>query len=116
MISQELKQFLPIIQMLGKIRGAKLRKQILLDHYKRDPKIYKAVKEIVTNLVHKNIPIDTNIKRKLVRHKRSIIELIHDNNRKRNRKHLAQSGGYLQYIIPVLTQILSRLLSNNGAS
>ena len=116
MISSDLKDCLPIITMLGKIRGVELRKKILLDYQKTNPNIYKAVKEIVTNLVHKNLPIPSEIKKKLYRHKRNIIDLIHDKNRKRQRKHLGQSGGYLHYLIPVLTQIVSSFLTNNGTS
>ena len=68
MISSDLKDCLPVIMMLGKVRGADLRKKILLDHHKQNPNIYKAVKEIVTNLVHKNLPIPLEIKKKLYRH------------------------------------------------
>lgn len=114
MISKELSECLPIIQLYMKLKGKKLRQDFLSDQFKQDAKIYKAIHEIVMNVVHQNLPIPDDVKPKLRRHKRAIIEFIHDKNKKRNRKHLVQSGGYLHYIIPAAIQLISSLLSNGG--
>lgn len=114
MISDDLKDCLPIMELLMKIKRPKLRQDFLCDQFKQNPKIYKAVHEIVTNLVHKNIPLDTSTKQRLRRHKRNIVDLVHDKNKKRHRTHLIQSGGYLHYIIPAVLSLLSTLLKDGG--
>lgn len=115
MISSDLQECLPIIKILPKIRGVALRKQFLSDQYKNDRKIYKALKEIVTNVVHKNITLSDACKKSLLRFKRAIIEFIHDKNKKREKKHLIQSGGYIHFMIPAVLELLSSVLSD-GAS
>ena len=113
MISKELNDCLPIIEVFMKIKSKKLRESFLLDQYKHNPGIYKAVQEILTNIVHRNIPLEDDIKKKLRRHRYSIVNYIHNGNKKNCRSHLKQSGGYLHYIIPAFISILSSVLAES---
>ena len=112
MISNELKECLPVLELFVKIKSKSLREKFLLDQLKHSDKIYKAIKEIVTNLVNKNIPLDQIEKKKLQRHKRKIIDIVNDKAKSRRKSHIAQSGGYLHYILPAFFSLLSSYLNN----
>ena len=110
MISDTLKECIPVLELFGKIKNKKLREQFLLDQFKRSDKIYKAIHEIAENLIHKNIPLEDHHKKKLKRHKRKIIALVKDKAKTRRKSHLVQSGGYLHYIIPTVLSLISSFL------
>lgn len=92
--------------MIANSRGLEARNGLLYD-LSKDDKMYLAVKEIVHNIVNKTIEIDEKERRKLYRYRKAILALHKNRNKKNNKKLLAQSGGYLPIILPLVTAALS---------
>lgn len=111
MISDDLKACLPVLELLSKIKSKQLREKFLKDQFKNSDKIYKAIKEIIANLVHKNIPLEVDQKKKLQRHRKKIISFVNDKSKTRRKSHIIQSGGYLPIILPTVLSLLSSFLN-----
>lgn len=87
------------------------RKQMLEKAAKRED-IIQALVELSQNTVLKNVPLDSSKKEKLVRHANCLMKCskIRKCNKKAH-KIAAQSGGWLQFVLPAA---ISLLLSNFG--
>lgn len=110
-MSPELKNALSTLQLAAKIKNLKLRKAFLLDQFKHDPKIYKAIKEIAVNLVNKNVKLSSADKKKLRKYGKEIVHLATDKAKTRRKQHITQSGGYLPIVIPTIVSLLSSLIN-----
>lgn len=111
MISSHLKESIPTLELMSNIKSKKLREQFLLDQYKVSDKIYKAIREIAENLIHKNIPLETHHKKKLQRYKKDIVNIVHDKAKTRRKSHIKQSGGYLPIILPVVLSLIQSMIN-----
>ena len=103
--------YINLLKIASTIRSKKLRTAFLQDQYKADPLLYKAIKEVVLNVVNKNVKLTEGEKKKLARYKHDILKLVNDKSLSRRKKHIAQSGGYLHIIIPAVASLLASLIN-----
>lgn len=110
MISSELKECISTLTIASKIRNVKLREKFLIDQFKKNSDLFKAIKEIALNLIQENIPLTDTQKRSLKKHKHQIVDIVKDKAKTRRKKHIAQSGGYLPILIPTVISLISELI------
>ena len=109
-MSKNLRQCYEKLKFISQIKDEKLRKKLL--NRVNDNCLYSALHEIAINTLKGKIPLNSNQKRKLKKHKKLLINLskkTKDNNRKK--KLVKQTGGaLLPLIIPALASIISSLV------
>ena len=93
----------------------KLKRSILSEMSKQDC-FFRALFEIINNIHLKNISLDKlkpNEKKKAKKFA-TIMNKIHNQPRSKvkRRKLVKQTGGFIQFILPVLTSVVSELISN----
>lgn len=107
-MSSTLKKYLNVLQFIATIKNKKLRSGVLKE-YAGFKDFYDALQEIAVNTVDKNVPLSRIQKRKLRPHKRFIMNLTKRNRSRASRKrNIVQSGGFLPYLIPIITSLLLR--------
>ena len=86
----------------------KVRKYILTHS---DKKLLAVINECMFNLLKGNIKIDTKTFEKLKKHKNAIRLLVNCNCFKKKKQLLVQKGGFLPIVLPVVVDLISRLLT-----
>ena len=110
-MSENLRKCFPKLEVLAQIKSKKSRRQTL--SAMSDDSLYHAIKEIISNLLQKNIKLTRNQRRSLSRCKKTIVTIAKHKG-KANRKHIVvQSGGFLHILIPAVAAVLGSVL--NGA-
>lgn len=104
-MSENLKATYRDLLFVANIKNRKTQK-VMLNYISKQPKYVLALKEITHNIIKGNIHVDDNIKKKLQRHKRNIYDISTSNVK----KHIVQSGGWLQWILPLIPIILDLVL------
>lgn len=106
MAREDVQRFLPVLQLIAKIKATDERNQVLRILAK-NPAFRKVVKEIATNLYHKQISVPENRLKMIHRHKGVICNLVVKNKKRRNIKLVSQTGGLWPIILPMLLSSLA---------
>lgn len=111
--SKNLRNCLRKLSTICEIKNPKLRQKVLQNLY--DDCLYNALYEITANVTSKNIPLSKRTKENLYKRKKDlniIRELSHYTRNKRRRKRLVtQSGGFLPLLLPTVASILTSLIA-----
>jgi hypothetical protein len=83
---------------------------VVIRIFSKDKDFVKAIKEIASNTVNKNIPLTVSDKIKLKKYKSVLLDLSY----KGGKKSLVQSGGgFLPLLVPIVTTVLSSMLNGS---
>jgi hypothetical protein len=97
------------LQLIGKLKNLKTRKQVL-NQLSKKACIYQALKEISQNIINKNIKLTASRRKVLLRHSKIIKALSRDRHGKAYKQRLVrQSGGFIPAILPALLPILASI-------
>jgi predicted nucleotidyltransferase len=108
-MSLKLRQTVSILEYISTIRDKKLR-QANLRYVSKDPRFYSTLREIAYNAVRGNIKVPKHVVNKLNKYKRVLRGLVKKEKSKlKQRKLVEQSGGFLPYLIPIVSTLLSTL-------
>jgi len=111
-MSANLKHCFETLKVIAKIKNHKLRKAILRE-FRNDECLYRALKEIAVNTVNRNIKLTPLQIRKLRTSKKIIKQLsLKAKDRKKKRRLVVQSGGFLPILIPAVISIISEIIRN----
>lgn len=110
-MSINIEDYLNLLKIASMIKSKKLRTAFLHDQYKADPLLYKAIKEVMLNIVNKNVKLTDKEKKQLARYKHDILNIVKDKSVSRRKKYITQSGGYLPIIIPAVVSLLTSLIN-----
>ena len=106
-MSSSLKNYLNQLKFFVGIKNKNVRDQIL-KQWCYDDNFFNSVEEIVENTMKKTLPIKARERRMFIKYKNTLSEFIKPSIPKRKRKKLViQSGGFLQIFIPILTSFLA---------
>ena len=105
-MSVNLKKHFKDLEFVSKIKCPKTKKA-LMKYIAKDPKIYKALREIAINIIEENMLIDKKTKNKLSKHEKAIYGLCKQSKLSANqrKKLVVQSGGWL-WILPLVTSVI----------
>jgi hypothetical protein len=104
--TKHIQEKLAEINFLSKC-NPKLRKYVL-EH--ADKKLIFVLNECMVNFLKGNIKLDEINFQKLKKHKNSIRLLVNSNCLKKKKKILAQKGGFLPFVLPLVGKAFSLLL------
>lgn len=109
-MSSTLKKYLSDLKFISGIKNKKIRENILKE-LSKDEMLFNALKEMVENVVRKNIPMKSKEKRLLKKYKKTLMLYMRPKISKRKKRQIvSQSGGFLPILVPVLSAFLSRLI------
>lgn len=111
MVSKCLKNNFPILQAISKIKNLKTR-QKLLKVLADDKLFFQSLREIATNCLEGNIPLDEKTKTALQKHKKIIRNLATHTNGTKRRKIVSQTGGFLPFLVPAAASVLGHLVKD----
>ena len=100
-MSDNLKKFLPTLEVVSTIRDKKLQKNVL-KYFAKNKNFASALREITKNIIKGNVQLDKYKKRKISRHKTNLYSIAFSKNHSKN---IAQSGGWM-WIIPIIASLL----------
>ena len=105
-MSVHLKKHFRDLEFISKIKCPKTKKA-LMQYIAKDPKIYKALREIALNIIEGNVTIDKKAKNRLSKHKKTIYGICKRSkvSAKQRKKLVVQSGGWL-WILPLVTSVI----------
>lgn len=99
------------LDLVTQIRQPKLKKKVLLILAKnKDFRLL--IREIMNYAINRNIEITPEQERKLKKYKRVIIGLAKKRKGKTSANRIAQTGGFLQFILPALLPIVADLVTD----
>lgn len=108
-MSRNLRNCVRKLAIIAEVKNRRLQTQLLKDISCED-KIYKALKELALNVRDGNIPLTRSEKQRLKRYKSRIKALTCKvTSKKKRRKIVTQSGGWLGILIPTVLSILSTI-------
>ena len=82
----------------------------MIEIFSKNKKFVKAIKEIASNTVNKNIPLSVSDKIRLKKYKQVIVDL----SERGGKQCLIQSGGgFLPLLVPIVTTVLSSMLNGS---
>src|SRR5258708_3381909 len=100
-MSENLRSVINDLTFVANIRCKKTQKNVL-KYMSKEVKYRKAIKELAVNIIKGNIKIDHEpTKKKVRKHK----ENIYDISKLKSPKYIEQSGGWLQWIIPIASAL-----------
>jgi hypothetical protein len=109
-MSNNLQKCLQELNELNKLKDKK-SKQAVLKFLANKKCIYLALREISLNVLNKQIPLNKKQLEKLGPHAKTIKALACGTNRKHIQKKLVeQSGGFLPYLIPIVSTLLPAVI------
>ena len=109
-MSSRLLSYIKYLEIISKIRNTRTRNAVLKD-FAYNMQLFDALKEIAVNTINRNVPLTNAQKRKLRRHKKTIIALSKPLKSKNKKKKLIeQSGGFLPILVPIVATLLGKLL------
>ena len=110
-MSKNLSDCFQTLLLVSRIKDDRQRQKVL-EIIGCDDKIYKALHELAINLIHGNIPLTKRQKLHLTKEKKKILPLAKKINDKRRRKRVVrQTGGFLNIVLPVVATLLTELLT-----
>ncbi len=110
-MSHSVKRTLDFLILLAKIKNAKKR-NLILKEISGDKVLFKALSEIAHNFMKGNIPLGSDKKKKLKRHRRVLKALDcpkSANCLSKRKKVIEQAGGILPILIPAAAAALGHL-------
>src|SRR5882757_1222947 len=106
-MSDNLKKCMSELQRAMRIKHRPSRKAVLNFLAKRKC-VYKALQEISTNIINRNIPLSKDHIRRLNPHTKTIKGLLKGTKNKRSQQRLVnQSGGFIHWLLPLVATALS---------
>lgn len=109
-MSTNLQEFLPILEAISSIK-LKADRDLVVRIFCKNDNFVKAIKEIATNTVEGNIPLEIEDKLKLRKQKAVLIALAG----KRGKQALRQRGaGFLPILLPIISTILGSIVNGEG--
>lgn len=115
-MSEILKEYMPMLRTIACIRSKKARKDVL-KQFSKDPKLYKALREVAKNIKAQNIKLTNNQKQKLRKEKKVILSLAQKGNKSGKRKNLVIQSGHgllLPIAIPLVASLIETLIRKYG--
>jgi len=110
-MSVNLRKCMNKLKMIASIKDEKTRKNVLSKI--SDDCLYKALHEIAVNTVAQKVPLSAKLKKSLRKHKIKIKKLsCKTNNKKKRKKLVIQSGGFLPILIPAVASIITSLIAS----
>ena len=104
------------LELIASIKNSRRRNAILKD-FAGNLKIFDALREIAVNTIKKNIPLTTHQKRKLRRYEKTILGLSRKRiSRRKKKKLVEQSGGFLSIVLPIVASLVGDLIANGRRS
>ncbi len=86
------------------------KRKHILEHLSNKDCVYKALREISMNIINKQIPLNKKQLDRLNPHAKTIRSLKCGVRSRKARKSLVnQSGGFLPWLIPIVTSVLANL-------
>lgn len=116
MSSNLISQF-PKLEIVAQAKSAKARK-LLLKEFSRDPRFFKAVRELVKNTVKKTIKLKDAEKKKLKKYSNVLQAIMKKKtSNKRKEKLMCQTGTgvFIPLVLPIVSTLLAELLSHRNA-
>lgn len=92
----------PLLTAVAKIKNKKAQ-ALVLRHLSKDKAFVSTLREVAKNVIAGNLKLSARDKRLLNRHTRIIRALA-------KRKNVAQSGGFIQAVLPFLASALGDIL------
>lgn len=107
--STNLKKCMPLLQTFTKIRDVRKRKAFLQAF---ETNLLRAIREICYNLLHGNISLTEEEKKKIAKYKQVLRLLADSKTRKlKFRKVVTQTGrGFLPAVIPLIVAAISNMI------
>lgn len=111
-MSKNLRKCMSTMQLYCSTNSTKLKKSILGEMAKNDC-FFKAIYEVVNNILLKNIQL-TSAQQRKVRKYTTLMHKIHQcpKSSTKRRKLVSQTGGFIQAILPRLAQLVGELIAN----
>jgi len=107
-MSENLKKCFGKLLVLSRIKSKHERCRVLAEIV--DDCLHKALKEIAVNTVNGNIKLTPRERRKLYKYKKLILTMAKNKAKKRHRKIVVQSGGFLPMLVPAVAALLGSIL------
>ena len=92
---------------------SKKMKKSILEEMSKSECFFDAMHEVVNNILLKNVKM-TSADRRKAKHFIKIMNKIHRCPKKKfiKKKLVKQSGGFIQFILPILTSVISEVIQN----
>jgi len=109
-MSLTLKKYIENLKFISEIKNKKIRYNILKE-LSKDERLYNALREIVENVLRKNIPLKNKEKKSLKKYKKTLLMYMKPKvSRKKKRQIISQSGGFLPILIPIISAFSSKII------
>lgn len=114
MISENLKKWLSLFDVLQKVKNRNLRER-LLHNFSSDASLFDALREIIINIRDNNIDLKEDEKRKLIQHREVLRRLLKRSYKSPSvrKKIVNQSGGFLNILLPIVTSVITEIISRS---
>lgn len=110
-MSETLQKSIKLLEVISAVKKKSLREQILKDLSKND-ELFDAISEISKNTVTGRLKLTEKQKSVLKKYKKVLIEMAMKPKGKRKRKKLiVQTGGFLPILIPTIATLLAVILT-----
>ena len=107
--TKKLKKSFDLLKTLSECKR-NMRKSILKN---ADKDLVNSVCEYVLNVLNGNVRLDQTTLNHLVKHKKTLRNLIDAKNKKRRKQILIQKGGFIEYLLPPLLQVVADLITSD---
>ena len=109
-MSDNLQRTIHILKLISEVKNTKTRNALLKD-FSSNTKLRKALREIASNVVKRNIPLSQADKKRLRKFEKVIYDLSRYKSNKKTKELFCQSGGFLPYLIPIVLSLLPKLIN-----
>ena len=114
-MSKNLRKCMKNFHLFCCVQNKSLRNSILCELAK-DARVFEALYEIVDNIHHKNLDLNglTQSQKKQLKKFEPIMRKIHCKPKSKviRKKLVKQTGGWIQFVLPILTSVVSELVTN----
>jgi len=112
-MSKNLSSWINHLKVIASIRD-KRKRNARLKAFADHMNLFDALKEVATNTINMNLPLNPNQKTKLRRYSKIIRELASKRKRSKlqKRKLIEQSGGFLPILIPLVASVIGEVIRN----
>jgi len=108
-MTNNLRECMKDLLLLSKYK--KPRRDVVLEHLANKECIWNAIREIAHNVIRKNIKLKRKQKKRLNKYSKVIKGIANGTNNKGRRKRLLQqTGGFIQWLIPVIATLLPNVI------
>ena|SRR6476469_3588337 len=107
-----IRKYAPLLRKLHRL-STKDKKKLLNETLDRE--FINCICECCKNVIKGNIPLTTNQKKALLRHKKTFRKLVLKKTPTKQKRRLIQTGGFLGALLTPLISILGNLFGGNRA-